>query len=432
MQPQYDLTAQGGGKTVAITPSATAPQTARFLFSGAPPRTGKLWNLITAICIRVTTTFDQASSGGSAVYWDALYSMIASVRVNTKMFGDLFVQQFISGVVAKHIVEFLGNGYCYGSIARQVIPSTDGDTTVELDITLPISQYWNNKPNQFALWAGWFEGGFLDVNFGISTAIATFSTGAVSKTPTTVYAWINYHPSKELIIPSIPHWRQYYQAASGGTRFLAQGVGNDGGLQGTIDGARLVAMYYLTSQLAMGGATTADNIVGIAMPWRDQEMTNNVDGFFRQYQSTCLRGHKAITGGWAAATAQPDASGHPYIMPAEVPAGLNDSEAYAFPFVAPVRGMDITKLQRVRGNYPTDFQFTTAVTSGTHIVMQLELKEFSDQKKAEMIIAAGLDPNKVNLKRKLYRKNVRAPANSDMLFCIPQSVVPAKDVGKAA
>jgi hypothetical protein len=44
MQPQYDLTAQGGGKSVAITPSSSAPQTARFLFSGAPPRTGDLYS----------------------------------------------------------------------------------------------------------------------------------------------------------------------------------------------------------------------------------------------------------------------------------------------------------------------------------------------------------------------------------------------------
>jgi hypothetical protein len=430
MLPQYDLSAQGGGKSVAITPGASSQQ-ARFLFSGAPPRTGKLWNLVTAICIRIVTTLDQPASAGTAIYWDALYSMISSVRVNTKIFGDLFVQQFISGVIAKHIVEFVGSGYCYGSIARQVVPSTDGDTTVELDLTLPIAQYWNAKPGLFALWAGWFEGGFLDVNFAPSTAIATFSTGAVSKTPTTVYAWIEYRPSKELIIPPIPHWRQYYQAASGGTRALLQGVGNDGGLQGVLDGARLVASFYLTSNLAMGGTTTADNITGIAIPWRDQEITNNVDGFFRQYIRTVLRGHRAVGGGWAAATAQPDASGHPYTMPSEQAGGLNSATAYVMPFVAPERGTDISKLQRVRGNYPIDFNFTTAPTSGQHVVQQCELKEFTDQKKAEMIIAAGLDPQKVNLKRKLYRKNTRTPT-PDMLFCIPQSVVPVTDKGKSA
>jgi hypothetical protein len=429
MLPQYDLSAQGGGKTISITPGA-APQNGRFLFSGAPPRTGKLWNLMTAINIRIVTTLTEPTAGGTQLYWDALFNMIASVRVNCKLFGDLFVQQFISGTIAKHLVEFLGNGYCYGSVARQVIPATTASTTVELDISLPISQYWNDKPNLFALWNGWFEGGYLDFLFAANSAIGAFSTGAVSATPTTVYAWIEYQPSKELIIPPICHWRQYYQAASGGTRVLLQGVGNDGGLQGTIDGARLLASYYLTSNLGMGGTTTADNITGIASPWRDQELTNNVDGFFRQYLRTNLRGVRGTIGGIAAATAQPDFGTHPYLMGTEQAGGLNSANAYVMPLVAPVRGQDITKLQRVRGNYPIDFQFTTAPTTGQHVVEQCELKEFTDAKKAELIIAAGLDPNKVNLKRKLAKKNTRVPS-ADKLFCIPQSVVPIADTGKS-
>ncbi len=418
MRPHYDLSAPGGGKTVSITPSA-ASQNARFLLTGMPSRIRDMWCLAKRFVVAVTVSINQPASGASVIYDDQIYRTIESLRLNCKMFGDLVVQSFTSGVVAKHLMEFVGGGYAYSRPARLVLPTTDQASVCELQIAIPIEQKWNEFPEHFGLWNGWFEGGFLDVTIAPTTAIAAVSTGATSET-VSVRAWVEYDPSPELLIPPICHLRKYEMSAVSANRLLLQGMGNDGGLQGTIDGARLVSMYMGMDQLGFGGPDGADNITGLSIPWRDVEDTDNIDAFFSKYFEI-LQGARGVAGGSVAASDNWDWGTHPYIQSATTNGRLNQSTAFLFPLAAPRRNQLISKLQKVRGNYPINLRFTTTPTSGSHIVYTQELKEFSLAKKGEMLMAAQIDPGSVDLVRKYGRKNVNTPA-SEKNFCIPEVV----------
>lgn len=417
MTSQYDLTAVGGGKSITVTPGSAAQQ-ARFLLStGLPLRDKKnKWNHCVAIGVRVTTVIDQPAMGGSAIDEDDLPRVVESFNLSNKLIGGIIDKSEVTGPIAKHLVEFVGNGYRYSSRGRAQIASTDGDTTVDVYFRLPIAQMWNERPEDFAIWMGHLEGGQFDVNFAPASTIGNVSTGAVTKATTTIRAWLEYVPMPNLQIPPIASWRRYEQAANGGTRVHMQSVGSEGALRGVRDGCRLAACFYLGDQAGLGGPDGPDNITRIHADWRDMEDVENIDGLFQQYEMITRGSFKALNQGSDAH------GGHPYITGAAVNNALNDSEAYFTPFVLP--NPRLTRNQKVRGNLAANFGFTAAPSSGSHYFANLEIKEFTMAKVNELIAAAGMDPNKVVKKRRFAGK---IPVNK--LDTLPWVILPPGSPG---
>lgn len=396
LTPILDLAASNGNKGISVTPGSSNVQARFQLAAGMPLRDKKnKWNHALALGVRVQITVDQPGAT-AAIDEDELYQMVESFRLHTPLLGTLIDSNHFKGTYAKHLCEFISNGYRKSSSERAQVPNSDSDTVCDLYFRIPIAQGWQeDREEDLALWLGHLEGGTFDVNIAPNTVFDSISTGCLTET-CTVYAWLEYVPMKRLQIPPVAVWRRYEQAAAGGSAVMLQNVGGEGGLQGVREGCRLAGAFYLGSAVGFGGADTPDDINRINAPWREFHNIENPDALFQQYLKE-IRAHYSATLHGSETT-----SGHPYGTGATVDNRLGDSEALFFPLITPNR--KITRNQKARGNLVFDLGWGSAPSSGTHYVMTLELKEFTKTKIQEMLAVAGLNPNDVVVKRRIGKK----------------------------
>jgi len=168
------------------------------------------------------------------------------------------------------------------------------------------------------------------------------------------------------------------------------------------------------------GSGTADQVIGITMPWRDQQQTTLPKFFFERF----IRASRLPMLGLITGSDIPDTSA-PFAMNTTAQpatgAALNDSTARYTPLVWPEKGNLISAFQKVKGNYPLDGMTFGSTQTGTFRVLTLEHKQWSLSKVSEMLAAAGIDPGKVVLTPKMGRKNVK-PVDPDKLWGFPRGV----------
>jgi hypothetical protein len=126
------------------------------------------------------------------------------------------------------------------------------------------------------------------------------------------------------------------------------------------------------------------------------------------------------------ATADPDLYDipqEPYPMPGNASnlttGSLADPTSRFLPIVWPNRGQKISQAQRVKGNYPLDGITFSSPQSNVFRVYNLELKQWSLTKCAEMVTAMGIDPNKVVIAPKTASGMQPTGAQA---FCLPRSI----------
>lgn len=420
-----DLRTQGGSRSSgALAPGASVqyifdPQQARIGASSSKPA---LWNCVRGIWLQGSMIVVRSSGGTTPIYADQFTRCIKSIGLTSNMFGTLFDPTIIDGTVARHIVEYFGNGYQRAGINRQPIPGTDGTYTRTFELFLPFAQGLNDDPDHFDFWLGWLNDAILEIF--VQDAANPFGVSAgVTITSVTFNTMIEMVPWPELIIPPwVAHrnYRQAASAASNGPKLV--NAGDAGPLQGVDDGSRLEAMLFAHQSGGFNGSGTADQISAIAMQWRDQAQSTLPQFFFARFLRAC----RMAKLGYTSAVVDVYDNTEPYPMVANPGTGpLNDASAFYTPLVWQEKGSQISYMQKFKGNYPLDQMTFGSSQSGSFNIYTRELKQFSVSKCTEMVAAAGIDPSTVQLVPKLSKKNIK-PIDPSKAFCLPRAVVQKK------
>lgn len=420
---QLDVKDKGGARQLtasagnSVTFQVNAGQDSRI---GANSNGPGLYNCVRAILLEYDFTVVRLTGGTTPIYPDQFPRVVSGVGITTNLFGTIYDSTYINGMVLKEITEFFGRGYTCDGINRQVIPGTDGTYTRTSEICIPFSQETNDFPDDFAMWLGWLDE--MQIQVYVSGAAQPFGLAGVTISGNVTFrCTLGMIPTRNLVIPPFMTTRRYQQTASAGANGpVLTNVGSTGGMQGVDDGARLDAMLFAHQVGGFTGSGTADQITQIAMSWRNQNVTQNISGFFERFLNATKKPPRF--GYNPAVTVQVTDNTNPYAMSNNPGTGqLNDASARYTPLVYSAKGSLISYMQKVKGNYPLDQMTFSTDQTNQFAVYTRELKQFSLSKVAEMLAAASINPAKVTLLPKLGRKNWKK-IDATKAFCLPRVV----------
>jgi hypothetical protein len=417
---QIDLRTSAGVRNVTVTPGNSV----QYTFDAQQSRVGAngdkpgLYNNVRAIVIQCAMTIVRSAGGTTPIYADQFPRVVKSIGLTTPMHGTMYDPSYVNGMIAKHIIEYFGDGFMRPAPNRQPIPGVDGTYTRNVEIELPFSQGWNDNPDHFNWWLGWLNESILEMF--VEDAAQPFGIAGITITNVVFSSFLSMVPNGELIIPPFMATRRYQiPAAAGSNGPKLTNVGDIGSLQGFDDGARLAAMLFSHQTGGFTGSGTADQVTAIAMPWRDQAQSLNPAGFFYRF----LKSGRQLNMGFDPAIVAAFDNSPPYNMMGFPGTGaLNDVSARYTPLVWADKRAQISYLQKVKGNYPLDGMTFGATQSNNFNVYTRELKQVSSAKASEMISAANIDPASVVMVPKLAKKNVK-PVNPSKVFCFPRQVL---------
>jgi len=384
----YELVSQQG-KNPTVTPG-TAPQSVQFLMQNLPTsKEGKFWYYVTAICFKLVVRIDQPGSGGTALTNDQLWQIVQSVQVQCPILGQTYTHQNTPGALLGNIIQYMGLSYNRAPV-HELIPSSDGDTDVTLYYRIPYAFEFLCKPHETSPWAGFFEGGTVEIKIDVESVLAGISTGSVIQTPCNLRCWIEVIPSPEPCIHVPFNWR-LHQTPGNSTRQVIQDIGSPDGLQG-IDmskGVGMATLLYLMEPedgsgnslgLGIGGNTHADNIVSYDIPWRDQDRVDIPDGPFMNLIAQMGNNRLAPADSSSASFGASANGGFPYAQAAQAQGSLNDPGAMFFPLVTPGRDTETSKLQTVMGPKESNYTYgSDGIPSGINKFLGLYFATFDEQ-----------------------------------------------------
>lgn len=387
-----DLRPGGTGTAASVTPGASATSVAFSAPSIKSAVGTDNYPLCRGIMTKNVITVDQAASGGAAINWDELFRINDSFNVNIPLIGLTHDRAVFTGPVAKHVAEFFALGYGYCDNARIQISASDGDTTVTLYTFLPFTNECVEDPEGFWLWVGWMRDMSLDFSVAAATAIGAASTGAVSKAPCTLTAWLECYVAPQLVLPAISQWVKYTtNAASGQTLALLQNVGRSGnGIASCDEGSRLAALLELMSPLGLGGASTGDLFTSFGCSELGQDPTSNIDGFLLSFKSMIRhRGPVSLS----ATLPIHDGAGDLQTMAGTPNGTLFDNKLKFIPWrYMPFNGR-IEYCPKMAGNITLTRGFTSAPTTGLHVILTNEIRQLNADKQKELQSIAGVPLN---------------------------------------
>jgi hypothetical protein len=375
------------GKTQQTLVPGAAEVSVDFKIQSTKPTVANDYKRVTAVCGRLRTVFDQAASGGSTVNWDELFRVIAGLPIDSPIFGQIIDHDSSIGPVLKHLIEFCGNDYRYAEGARAQIAAADGDTTVDLYFSFPFAQRNFVRPHDFAPWLGWLENTIVKFALNTAATIAAVSTGAVIKATTNVQMWLDYVVDATLDGASMPYWRLYRQAATGGTTMLMSNIGANDGWKRMQEWIRLAGLFLLTSNAGMGGTDTTDNVTAFQCERLEIDRIENIDALVRRWKAT-IGGHAGPYSGVGSSPVH-DAAGNPETLAATPNSTLNSSTLMYLALKGPGRQMQMSKLPIWRGDLLLGFGFTTPPSTGEHRVMAYGVRALTGKDSAELLGMAG-------------------------------------------
>lgn len=358
----YELTSNSG-KNPSVTPGSSA-QTATFMLNNLPTgQNGRLWNYVSAIVLKVVTTFDQPAMGGVAVNADKLWKVLQSIQVQCPILGTLMSHANNRGAVVGNLDQYFGMNYNALPVRAQ-IAAADGDTTVTLYYRIPFALGFLASPMETAPWTGFLEGGTVEVKLDVSTVFNGDSTGAVIKAPTNFRCWLEMVPSPEPLLHVPFNFREHI-TPGGSTRHVIQDMGAPDGIQGVdlSKGAGLMCLLMLTDAtgIGLGGSDGADNVLSYDLEWRNQVRIDTPDAPFVAFQAMMGVNRRQKP----AAPVTSDGAGFPYTIAASPNGDANDAQALIFPLVAPGNEQYTSKLQTVFGAKAINFTYTVTPSASS-------------------------------------------------------------------
>lgn len=371
----YELSTTGGSKSVAVTPGAVATG-GTFLISGIDPFIQDMRNYMTRFWVHNSLTFNPDATG-AVVNWDKLYKGTSSVELTSQLMGVVYPHKHTSGVVLGHIYQVLALGYRYPQGARTQIPvDTATDLTLDLFYALPLAHECLVDPMETAQWTGFFDGGTIEVLVAPSTVYDGDYAGSTIDAATLRVQAETMPSPREYI--GVPFQYRNRQIAGGGSSPILRNVGGETSLNGVKAGCGLAALLWLTDAtgIGLGGPDGVDNILSLAMQWRGQKNTQNLDPYFH-YLKVCQEKRVGPISGVGTSPVA-DGAGWPFTMaatPNNRPS--KDSQSLFLPMIVPGNELMTSKVQRVLGDLMVDFTTAVDVTTA-HQFVTWELMEFTD------------------------------------------------------
>lgn len=372
----YELSSEGGSKSISITPGSAA-QSGKFSISGIAPRVQDMRNYLVRLWPHLFITVDT-DAAGNAIVWDKLAKGLQSLEVISPVMGVNYPHFHTLGATLMHLISVVALGYEYPQGARIQIPANaDADYDVDLFYVVPFANEFLYDPMETAQWTGFFDGGTIEMRVAPSTIYDGDYAGAVTKTPCTLRCLAETLPSPREFIGVPFQWRRR-QIAGGGSSPLLKNVGGETSLNGISPGCGLGGLFWLTDATGMGlgGSDGVDNITSVTMDWRGQKNIQNLDGYYHAIRAHTEKRTSPIS--LSATVPLIDATEWPKSMSAT---GVNrpsaDPQQMFLPLVAPGRELMTSKVQRVLGDLQVDFTSTAAFTN-PHEFMTLEFLEFTE------------------------------------------------------
>jgi len=411
----------GGAKSATLTPSASLTQKTQFQIApDAKLNPHNNWACFDSIWVSVSTTFDQAASGGSAVNADQLPCIIKSFRfANNDLFGVMLDDQVCTGPIAKNIIERVANGYENPAWDRAQIASTDGDSTVTLYFKLPLgTANVDTGPEAFMHWLGFHKNAILDVTLDLSTAIAQFSTGAVIKSNTIIKAWVTPVALRNPPLPLISRWKRFLSpVASAGNMIVMRNVGEAQGLTNASKQVRIATLVEVMNVLGLGGASTADTITSFMSDQLNQPKLDNIEAV--------MLAMRDLIGGHVGAANIHDGAGFPHTMAATPNGSMQVATLLGFFLRFSTQRQRIDNL--MRWAVPADLtyyrdQASGGPSSGQHLILTQDIHEPDQSAIATMRKMAGpvLQSAAIPYTNPRAQANAMAGKHADWMFGQPR------------
>lgn len=352
----WDL-AGPSGKTATPTFSASTTTTTTFNMNNMPNGKGQdSWYYVTGIVLDVVYTIVQAGGAGSAMNKDQIYKQLQSVRVWSPTLGDLYSHNNTKGSVLGSVIMPYAAGYVLEP-TQAPVAAANATYTFRVSYRLPFSFEFLVNPHDTSPWAGFFEAGIVEAKFDLTTLLATDSTGCTC-TGATINCWAEMIPQKQLLIHSPFNFRLHNNLPGSTPRSTITDIGAPDQLSGidTNRGAGIASLLYLTTatNIGLGGAGAANNILQVEIPWRDQTVTDNPEAFLKAFFQ--MMGPRAVP-----PTLTDNFQGYPYRLGATASTtGQNNSaDLLFFPLIFPGSELKLSKLQTVLGAKDINFRYTS-------------------------------------------------------------------------
>lgn len=379
------------GKLVPITPG-NGTGTATFLLNALPVgKSGKFWYYTQAIWVKINAhvaTGNAPLGGLGNITQSLLWGIMQSVQVQCPILGTLYTHANTPGSVLGNLIQYMGMGY-NALPSQDPVPLQGGSQDVSMYFRIPFSNEFLRKPHETSPWAGFLEGGTLEVKTNPGNFLAPLTNNPVSSV-VTVKAWMELIPSPEPVIHTPCHWR-LHTTPGGSSRHTITDMGSPDGLQG-IDqskGAGISALMGISNINNLGGSGAVSNIIGYDFPFRDQARSDNPDALMASLIVAMGNNRRPMVTN--SLIAHNDSVGFPFDDAHGMITGeLMSPRAMVFPVVAPGRDQETSKFQTVAGAKELNFQYT-AVPSGQSLWLGQYFPQFDEQ--FAQTLAARIAPN---------------------------------------
>lgn len=284
-----------------------------FSLNTLPDRApGGLAYYIPAFLATFTVTITQAGTGGTAIEYDKLPSILLdSVNLYGCWHGTPISPNFVKGVHLP-IIEYIQNGFRYAERKKEPLGATGTYTGLKVTIALhPACNRLGSLENDTAPLAAMLRGGQLTLNIAPNSVLATHSVGATLTGNVRVSAVLV--PRNEIVLATPIETVLHTQVAGASDQVQIRGFGCDSGLVGIQKKGGVLHAGLLTSSILQGGSFLGQNVTQFNFPWRNQFQNFQpeafVDNMFNMMPPS-----------------------RPQTMPVAISGG--DSETASFPFTA--------------------------------------------------------------------------------------------------
>ena len=411
----YELNSQQG-RNPTITPGA-GPTSVQFLLNALPAqKDSKFWYYVESmwITLRIALTLPSSDTTFPGLTeWQA-WQILQSLNVQCPLLGQLYASQNTRGSVLGNIIQRIGFGY---NRLPQCVPAAAGTPSgspvyYTLRYRVPFAHRFLSNPMDTAPWAGFLEGGTVQLQLAPSTVYQDpLNDTNIVVASVNVSAALYLQPLPEARIHTPFNWREH-QTPGSSTKHIIPDIGSPDGLQG-IDQSKGVGVAHLSlltgpqsagltavTRTAAGTAPDAGGITSYQVPWRDQQQILNAElAMLAEFECQGVIGR--VTG--SIVTGDMD---FPAVVPTSVPDGnttfLNESASMIFPIVSTGAGLYSSKLQTVSGAKEIDFTYSGAAPSATFRWCGLYFGVFDEQFQQSLVqrIAPGsqglLTPKTIN------------------------------------
>ncbi len=367
-------------------PDLTAGGQVSFFFNSVPDRcpSGPLAYYLPIVLLTITGTLTQPASGSALVYWDQLISaLLTSVQLQNAWHGTVISANHVKGTNLP-LVEYISNGYRFGSRRRPPVPDAAGAYPFRYTIALtPSVSRLGRLESSTSQLAALFSQAQLQIQVAPASVITGLSPGATIGSLKAKASAVLV-PRNELVLGTpVETIMHQVVAGSSSNQVLINGFGTETMLTGVQNKGGVVYLGELTSNL--GGCFDSEDVEFFNFPWRGQGPVYDIDGYVAMSQLANLPNDRPqvlpqpISGGDSEFTDYPYSmnSDDSFIASESTPKTYANLQAWNLG-VQGGNELDLTDLQTADGDQSYFLSVNGGFDSGSHLVVGMYAKAWQE------------------------------------------------------